>query len=855
VTRELGGRSGVTAGTRRRRLGFGLTRGLWGCCAGLLVVLAIFAAPAGAAEPCPNEAFRTGPSANLPDCRAYELVSASFEGGQLPFSISAFRDGGNELMLSSLGAFANAGDNPGPYGADYRLARGASGWLATPVEPAASQFQTGAKAMFQDVSQDFGKALFTEVPASAKAIDERLYIRRPDGGMAEVGPMVPPPTVASWKPGVAGDVPTLYYQGASQDLSHVLFMSQRFPNPTNFLWPGDTTLAAESLYQYVGTGNSVPALVGVDNAGHVISQCGTTLGHGDAAFNAISTDGATVFFTASGKRQGPVCGARTANLETCEAEGHSSKECEGGFGPRPVAPDVNELLARIDGARTVAISEPSPNEGCTILSCTDAPLSGGRFEGASADGSKVLFTSTQKLLDQASEDSTSGDGADVGEGCGFTTGANGCNLYMYDFAKPPGHNLVLLSGGDTSGKGPQVQGVSRISQDGSHVYFVAKGVLSAAANAYGQTAKAGRGNLYLYERDATFPTGRTAFIATLLTPESAAEREPKEKLCEALEEAEQEACTERIEKEHERSQRDEPVWRTADERPIQATPPDGRFLLFASTNDLTADASGSGEQLYRYDAQTGELIRISIGENGFNNNGNIGDSALLAARPYVASSRGAVSAGPKPVSITDDGAYAFFSSSTGLTPLALDNACVVEEAGECTERATNIYEYHAGHVYLISDGQDRHRGSAVSGIGASPSGSDVFFATADPLLPQDTNTQADVYDARIGGGFPAPANPVSCGGEAGCRAAPGAAPVFGAPTSSTYSGAGNLTSSASAPPQKAAPRSSTRAQKLARALKACRAKRRRQRAGCESRARKLYAATSRATKKRHGGGR
>ena len=72
-----------------------------------------------------------------------------------------------------------------------------------------------------------------------------------------------------------------------------------------------------------------------------------------------------------------------------------------------------------------------------------------------------------------------------------------------------------MSAGDTSGLGPQVQGVVAISPDGSHVYFVAQGVLTTTANGQGQTATAGANNLYVFERDAAYPDGWTSFIATL----------------------------------------------------------------------------------------------------------------------------------------------------------------------------------------------------------------------------------------------------------------------------------------------------------------------------------------------------
>lgn len=115
------------------------------------------------------------------------------------------------------------------------------------------------------------------------------------------------------------------------------------------------------------------------------------------------------------------------------------------------------------------------------------------------------------------------------------------------------------------------------------------------------------------------------------------------------------------------------------------------------------------------------------------------------AQPPGPSSRLAVSA---------DGADVFFSSEDALTPQAL-------------EGVINVYESREGQTDLISDGHDVqtvNEKSATRLIGTDESGRDVFFTTTDRLVPQDTDIQVDIYDARLDGGFPPQA------GLAGCSA-------------------------------------------------------------------------------------
>jgi hypothetical protein len=486
-----------------------------------------------------------------------------------------------------------------------------------------------------------------------------------------------------------------------------------------------------------------------------------------------------------------------------------------------------ELYARVDGesedARTVSVSVRAPGAGAGPGECSGAcassPASGVGLEGVSEDGSRVFFTSTQQLTNDASED----EGQGAAGGCTGVTGVGGCNLYLYEGAQEEGGGrLVDVSVGDVSGLGPQVQGVMAVSTDGSHVYFVAKGVL-AGANSEGGQPREGADNLYVYERDGSYPTGRTVFIATL--PDSGTGHEV---------EAEQ--------------------WTNHGIKAANVTP-DGDFLLFTSHGALTEDDTRDvgPEQVYWYDALTGTLERASIGEHGLNDDGNAGTggAGIVVPNSKVGQPR-------RDPSISDDGSVVFFQSPVGLTARA-SNDVPLNALGETSgfDQAQNVYEWEAsgthgcgeatGCIYLISDGQDVSEEGGAAGVsdssvellGTDASGGDVFFTTADRLVPGDTDSEIDYYDARVDGGFPAPSTAEGCDGE-GCHEAGPAPEVFGALPSETLTGEGNLSPQTTGKPR-GPPAPLTRSQKLAKALAACHKDRvHRKRVTCEKQARKRY---------------
>src|ERR1700684_1271455 len=96
----------------RKATGHTRLRGVLGTAAAALALTLVPAGPAALGAECPNEQFRTGPSAHLPDCRAYELVSPPRENGAVPATSGpgSMSADGSRVSFSSIGAFNEPGN-------------------------------------------------------------------------------------------------------------------------------------------------------------------------------------------------------------------------------------------------------------------------------------------------------------------------------------------------------------------------------------------------------------------------------------------------------------------------------------------------------------------------------------------------------------------------------------------------------------------------------------------------------------------------------------------------------------------------------------------------------------------------
>jgi hypothetical protein len=674
--------------------------------------VAATAAPAGAA---------------LPDGRGYELVTRVDEAGGesllsgSPPGFLASDAGGDTVDWDSFGACCGATTGGG---STYQAHRGPSGWQSESITPTPSTQISGFEELQEAKawSPDLQQTLFS-TPASYAPGNERpegsgaddLYLRQASGALEWISQ------------GPAGTGKGSYgasFDGATPGFGEVAF------NSAEALTANATGLApiGGARYLYVrDRATESTSLIDVDDEGHLISPYGAALGDKvpptDLLFSfglqrgtsthAISEDGSKVFF-----------------------ETRPERLSELPFGVEP-----HLYMRDLANSTTTPIDDPEASGSA-------------RYEGASADGSLVFFTSDEGL-----------------GGASTTTELYEFDTTPHQIGAAPPMTAVPLGGG--SG----VAGVVAIANDGSHVYFVADGVLAANVTD-GHSAVAGEPNLYSYDTG----TGATTFVATVARPDVST--------CDPT-------CAEG---ERTRLVEIPDVFRPA------YTTGDGSVLVFASGGDLTGEEhspttnleyeafpeqhflavestagfqvgreiaidSGSQEELetiekidgpteltiseygpalkyglvdthpigttvhqidpqvYRYAAASGAVTCLSCTPPG-----------VLATQGATLGEAGGGSYAPEgfAAGMSADGSKVFFQSPDQLV------ASASEPVSARATEPTNVYEWDEGTVHLIAGTSD----GGATFQGTTPSGDDAFFGTEAALVPEASAGYGHIYDAR-----------------------------------------------------------------------------------------------------------
>jgi hypothetical protein len=735
--------------------------------------------------------------AGLSDGRVWELVSPPDKNG---IPLEAITPYGGDIQAaaggSGLAYIANGAIDSEPSGnlsfAQSQLLahRGASGWssqdIATPHDsPVGVQALSEYKLFSNDLSAGVVEPAGA-TPLSFEASERTPYIHESNG---EYEPLVYPGDVPqgtkfggtefhpeSFQSGVGFDM-------ATPDLSHIVLSSPAVLTSPSFAGGGK-----ESLYEWaagsLGLISQIPAGTAVLCGGTgpacspaAVKGLGSSLGLTNLQMrHALSTDGSRIVFSA----------------------GQDLYIRDMGYGE----------TVRLDVLQEGAPGGPG------------SPF----FQDASADGSRVFFTDTSKLTD----DSTAREGFP--------------DLYMCEIGHQSGHlscTLSDISVDHNSGEAAAIQGMTiGGGEDGNDVYFVANGVLATGATS-GDCVKANPEqqpagalcNLYKYDT----ANKRTTLVAVL-------------------------------------SGRDVNDWQSlfgTDLGYLTArVSPNGRFLAFMSQRSLTgydnrdAHSGQPDQEVYLYDAAadggSGKLSCASCNPTGARPAGVFDAGAIpgmLVDRPL--SWRGQWLAASIPGWTKTDlnraryqsrylsnSGRLFFNAADALVPQDSNGVEDVYQyeppgTGGCTESSPTFGKASGGCVGLISSGTSNEESAFLD---ASESGNDVFFLTAARLAPVDVDSADDVYDAHVcGAESSCPSLPSSpppaCEGDA-CQS-PSAAPEDPTPASLIFQGPGDVTFAA---PPVATPKakSPTRAQKLARALRACGKKQARKRPACRRQARRAY---------------
>ncbi len=405
---------------------------------------------------CPNQAFRTGSGARLPDCRAYEMVTpveknntdisvpinlqsqlvrlnqASIEGGKLTYTASA-----------------GFGDTVGhPYTSQYIASRGADGWSNHSITPpqGVSPTEGGLRIdlEFRAFTADLCAAAMRHTTSELLAPGAvegyfNIYRRQNCGeGGYEAVTISTPPNEPN-----GSYTPTI--QGFSADGRCTVFRVEDQLTPDANPAVGSATQTNMQLYESCGGPLRLVSMLPNGNANQQGSSVGTANDSGnqrtDTDAGAVSSDGSRIYWTAS-IASGPLYLRENAEQGQSTVSGGECTEAD---------------------------------KACTIV-VSNSPYA--HFWSASPDDSKALFTEGRLTED---------------------------GVTLYEFS---------LSNKSSAPIASDVVGVMGASEDASRIAFASEEVLTAGANTQGKSPAAGEPNLYLYDSTKS-GSDRFRFIGVL----------------------------------------------------------------------------------------------------------------------------------------------------------------------------------------------------------------------------------------------------------------------------------------------------------------------------------------------------
>jgi hypothetical protein len=437
----------------------------------LFLILAIGARDVRA-QACPNEAFRVGPSANLPDCRAYELVTPANTNGSPPHTVGAgavragadefssppAAPGGDSYMFSIFGT-ALPGTEGGGYANAYRARRGAAGWTTLLWGPSGQQAAVPSPGgyssdhEYQSFRVPYLEGRFSGSLALGTGRERERpagYVRYPDGSIHLLGEGTLPiaPDTDGFSNGLADD-PEAVTRWIASGGSHIIFDTSRGEFPPVPLLPDAPSTGIAAVYDRTPAGL------------HTISLLPENVTPtADSVFKGASSDGSTVLFSNNSTLY--------VRLDNTTTEALTS----GGFISGGVSRGGEKVFYAQGG--NLFSFDTRARHATQINTSGDA-----EFVNVSADGSHVFFISPSQL-----------------NGSQGTKGA--ANLYVWDgatitlIATVAIADLVRLEGGTEVGltqwaSGPAKNShflinTSRVNLDGEAFVFESVAQLTAYDN-------------------------------------------------------------------------------------------------------------------------------------------------------------------------------------------------------------------------------------------------------------------------------------------------------------------------------------------------------------------------------------